>query len=299
MAIPENQLDTWSAQGAGIGSRDTYAVVRRALEAGSYNDSTPKIFLQGSYCNDTNVWSESDVDVVIKTDEFFYYDTSELTPQDLANFQSAFSGGAPSYGYDEFKSDVTDALTERFGRSSVKVGNRAISIAADGNRRSADVIVAALYRRFHSFPSSEASTKTEGICFFTSDNTQIVNYPQLHSSNCTDKHQGTDGWFKPSVRILKNMRRRLIEDGVIDKTVAPSYFIEGLLYNVPKYYFGSSYQSTIGDVLDWANGLTSEETNNLVCANEMFYLVRDYNVTWAPAKYSKFLASVTEMWRDW
>jgi len=298
MSIPESQLDTWSAQGAGAGSRDTYDVVRRALEAGSYNNSTPRIFLQGSYGNDTNVWSESDVDVVITTEEFFYYDTSELTPQDLAIFQSVFSGGPSSYTYSNFKGDVTKALTECFGQSAVMPGKRAIAIAADGERRRADVIVAALYRRYHSFPSLDGATKTEGICFYTSDWTQIVNYPQQHSANCTTKHQGTYGWFKPSVRILKNMRRRLVENGSIDKVTAPSYFLEGLLYNLPGTYFGSSYQSTIGNALDWLNGLTPNETSKLVCANEMFYLVRDYNVTWAPANYAKFLTAATELWQN-
>jgi hypothetical protein len=33
MAIPEAQLGTWSAPGAGAGSRDTYATVKLALEA--------------------------------------------------------------------------------------------------------------------------------------------------------------------------------------------------------------------------------------------------------------------------
>jgi hypothetical protein len=95
------------------------------------------------------------------------------------------------------------------------------------------------------------------------------------------------------------MRRRLIENGTIDKTIAPSYFIEGLLYNVPPNHFGGNFRTTIGNVLDWVNGLTSEQTDQLVCANEMFYLVRDYNVTWAPAKYAKFLTSATKLWRDW
>src|SRR5688572_10683142 len=114
MPIPESQLDTWSAQGAGVGSRDTYDVVRRALQAGSYNHSTPNIFLQGSYGNDTNVWAESDVDVVIKTDEFFCFDIDQLTPQEQANFYAVYSGGQSAYGYSSFKADVTNALTNRF-----------------------------------------------------------------------------------------------------------------------------------------------------------------------------------------
>jgi hypothetical protein len=298
MPIPESQLDTWSGQGAGVGSRDTYDVVLRALEAGSYNNSTPTIFLQGSYGNDTNVWSESDVDVVIRTDDCFYHDITALTPEDQAVFHSVYSGGPPSYGYSNFKDDVTKALADRFGES-VAPGKRAIAIAAAGKRRSADVIVAALYRNYQSFPSIERAVKTEGICFFTSDWTQIVNYPQLHSAHCTTKHQGTNGWFKPSVRILKNMRRCLIDNGTIDSGAAPSYFLEGLLYNLPGQYFRSNFQNTIANAIGWLNGLTPAETSQLVCANEMFYLVRDYNVTWAPTKYAKFLAAATELWRDW
>jgi hypothetical protein len=30
----------------------------------------------------------------------------------------------------------------------------------------------------------------------------------------------------------------------------------------------------------------------------MFYLVRDYNVTWAPANYAKFLTAATELWQN-
>jgi hypothetical protein len=210
MPVPESQLDTWSAQRAGIGSRDTYDVVRRGLEAGNYNGNTPNVFLQGSYCNETNVWSESDVDVVIRSDEFFYHNIDDLPAPDQTRFREVYSGGPPRYGYDEFKADVLNALRDRFGQASVKAGNRAIAIAASGNRRSADVIVAALYRKYNSFPSLDGATATEGICSFTSESTQIINFPKLHSDNCTAKHQATNKWFKPSVRILKNMRRRLI-----------------------------------------------------------------------------------------
>ncbi len=95
------------------------------------------------------------------------------------------------------------------------------------------------------------------------------------------------------------MRRSLIDKGKIDKGTAPSYFLEGLLYNLPRQHFGTSYQKTIGNTLGWLNGLTSDETSKLVCANEMFYLVRDYNVTWAPADYAKFVSAATGLWRDW
>ena len=92
MPVPGSQLDTWSAQEAGIGSRDTYDVVRRGLEAGNYNGNTPNVFLQGSYCDDTNVWSESDVDVVIRSDEFFYHNIDDLPAPDQTRISRGLLG---------------------------------------------------------------------------------------------------------------------------------------------------------------------------------------------------------------
>lgn len=42
------------------------------------------------------------------------------------------------------------------------------------------------------------------------------------------KHQATNEWFKPMIRILKNMRGKLVETGVIGNKGAPSYFLQGL-----------------------------------------------------------------------
>ena len=57
--------------------------------------------------------------------------------------------------------------------------------------------------------------------------TGSVNYPKQHSDNCSTKHQATKSCFKPMVRILKNARVKLANDGKIDNlAVAPSYFLE-------------------------------------------------------------------------
>ena len=67
MAIPEAQLDTWSHQGSIKQSSTTYATIRSALlaEGSAYANKETKVFLQGSYGNATNIYAESDVDVVI------------------------------------------------------------------------------------------------------------------------------------------------------------------------------------------------------------------------------------------
>jgi hypothetical protein len=70
LAIPDSQLETWSHQGSVSQSCDTYATIKSVLEdsASPYYLKSFETFLQGSYCNDTNVYSESDVDVVIRLD---------------------------------------------------------------------------------------------------------------------------------------------------------------------------------------------------------------------------------------
>jgi tRNA nucleotidyltransferase (CCA-adding enzyme) len=73
MAIPESQLTTWSSQGSVIQSAQTYGTIKLALESKSttYADKDYEIFLQGSYGNDTNVYADSDVDVIIKINALF------------------------------------------------------------------------------------------------------------------------------------------------------------------------------------------------------------------------------------
>ena len=121
-------------------SASTYASVRRALDAASapYLNRNFEVFLQGSYGNDTNIYAESDVDVVIRYDGAFYHNSKEL-PLDQQNaFEAHFSNG--THPYDTFRDHANSALERAFGQS-VKPGTKAIKIDADGTRRSADVAV--------------------------------------------------------------------------------------------------------------------------------------------------------------
>lgn len=304
MAIPESQLETWSHQGSITQSRDTYASVKRALQASTaaYASKDFKVFLQGSYCNDSNIYAESDVDTVIRLDSIFYYDTSALSPAELAAFNASLLPG--NYSYDSYKAGVVAALKNAFGADAVQIDKRAVKIRANGSRRSADVIVAVQFRRYRSMGllnNSLAGFATpsfeQGICFFTSSGQRIVNYPEQHSANCTAKHQATNGWFKPMVRIFKNMRRELVSDGMIDSKCAPSYFIEGLLYNVPNDKFGTSYANTFVAALNW---LLAANRAEWICANRQDFLVRDSSATcWPCADCDLLLNSLVKLWNDY
>ena len=295
MAIPETQLDTWSHQGAVTQSRDTYATVKRALESdrAQYKSRNFQSFLQGSYGNHTNIYAESDVDVVIRLDATCYYDVNDLTPADRDAFDATVS--AANYGYAEFRADVLKALTAAFP-GAVTPGKKAIKIAASGNRRSSDVVAAAQFRHYRRFASAWDAQYEEGICFFTSSGNRVVNYPHQHSANCTAKHQATNQWFKPTVRILKNVRRAMVNDGLIEKTIALSYFLEGLLYNVPNDKFGSSFEDTIISSINW---IMQTDRSQFVSANEQFVLFGNCPETWPVAHYDQFMNAFVDYWKNW
>lgn len=297
MSIPESQLETWAHQGSITQSAQTYASIKRVLES----DETPyagknfKVFLQGSYGNDTNIYAESDVDVVIQSNEAFYYDLDWLTDGQKAAFHTAHPGSA-SYGYQQFKNDVVGVLKAQYG-DAVTVGPKAIAVAAGGSRRKADVIAAVQHRQYWEFTNRGEPAYHEGICFFASDGTRIANFPKQHSANLTRRHQASGKWFKPLARILKNARERLKDDGVIKADVAPSYYLEGLLYNVPVELFGSSYSDSLRAALSW---LKKAAKQDFLCANERYYLLRENSaVTWRAAKCDEFLLAMEELWDGW
>jgi hypothetical protein len=135
-----------------------------------------------------------------------------------------------------------------------------------------------------------------GVTFPTSAGDWIINYPKQHSDNCTTKHQATNGWYKPLVRIFKNLRTRMAADGLIADGLAPSYYIEGLLYNVPNEQFGRNYTDTFCNCVNW---LAKTDKSKLVCANQMYFLLGNSKVQWTSGACDQFLNAVIGFWQNW
>ncbi len=297
MAIPEAQLEIWSHQGSITQSSNTYNEIKNVLEARTtpYANRNFKVFLQGSYGNDTNIHSESDVDIVIRLDDCFQSDLSALSDSEKLVYQQQFNDA--TYTYTEFKRDVLSILQDQYG-SLVKVGDKAIAIEASGARRKADVIVATQFRRYFKLQSVNDSEYVEGICFYNAAREQIANYPKQHSINLTTKHQASSNWLKPTIRIFKNLRRRMVDEGLIKGDIAPSYYIEGLLYNLPSEKLTSTYQDCVVNTLNWYHQETSKA--NLLCANEQYYLLRDgYHTCWTQKNCDAFIAAAIRLWNEW
>ncbi len=296
MAIPESQLETWSHQGSVAQSRDTYAIVKNTLEdTGSpYYLKSFESFLQGSYGNDTNVYRDSDVDVVMRLDSIWYHDANLLPEGQYEAFKRAYPGTA-DYDLPQFKAEVVKWLGQKF--NGVTVGSKAIFIPGNATRRDCDVLVCARFKYYYRFTSVGDENKAEGICFFLKDGTRIVNFPKQHSDNCTVKHKATNQWFKPAVRIYKNMRNYLVDHNMLRDGDAPSYYIEGMLWNVPAVKFGKSYDDTFVETFNY---LINADRSTFKCANGIHALLEEgSHVSWSPANCQAYLDALRNLWNNW
>jgi hypothetical protein len=296
VAIPEQQLVTWSHQPAPGPSRDTYAAVKKVLEDGAapFADEDPNIFLQGSYANDTNVARDSDVDVVCFITGTFASDAVYLSAEQYAAFEREHPGTA-AYSYKQYKSDVTTWLQKKYG-NGVRAGYKAIYIPAVQNRRECDVLPAIEYRYYFSYKSSAEQSYARGICFYLSDGTQVVNFPKQHLDNCTTKHHATNSWFKRTVRVYKNMRNNMIDRNLLADGVAPSYFVEGMLHNVPDDKFGTSFDDTFVATFNY---IINADRSGWKCANRIHSLFGNTQTAWSASDCQTYLNGLRNLWNNW
>jgi len=283
MTIPESQLDTWSHQGAITTAKITADSIKNSLNI--YNDWLERIdfktYLQGSYKNNTNIRGDSDVDVVAQLNSTFYSNLSEEQRRQLGLSPAA-------YGWSEFRADVIKALKNYYGQSLITEGNKSIKVEANSGRLPADVVICTQYRKYKSLSKYDY---VEGVCFWTrNDNLRIINYPKVHYDNGVSKHQKSSKWYKPLIRMFKNMR------GYISGDSTPSYFLECILYNVPNSNFKTSYQETFCNIVNWLN---KTELDNFVCQNEQLKLFGMTPEQWNTNRAKEFIKNLILLWDNW
>ena len=282
MATPESQLETWSHQGAVTTAKATADSIKNALN--SYADWPDgvdfEVYLQGSYKNNTNIRGDSDVDVVAQLNSTFYSNLSEEQKK-LLGISLA------SYGWSDFRADALKVLKNYYGQSQITEGNKSIKIKANNGRLPADVVVCSQHRRYKSVNNYDY---VEGICFWTkNDDRQVINYPKVHYDNGVIKHQNSNKWYKPVVRLFKNSR------GNISGDATPSYFLECMLYNVPSSKFGTNYQDTFCNIVNWLNEVN---LNNFVCQNEQLKLIGLTQEQWDTNQAKAFIENVISLWNN-
>lgn len=200
------------------------------------------VFAQGSYYNRTNVPRESDVDIRVVVKDIFFADWELMDPQARTDpdirkaFDRRFGLEDAKYTYAEFKNDVEAALVAHFGRAAVKRGDKAFDIHENTYRVESDCLAAAELRLYER-DSAGRVTFRRGVKFVSDSGKSIKNYPDQQHTQGVAKHDRTGQRFKKVVRILKNLRNEMDDNGIAAAGPIPSFLIECLVWNVRDGFF--------------------------------------------------------------
>ena len=97
----------------------------------------------------------------------------------------------------------------------------------------ADAIVAFMFKDYKSVEHTGASEYIEGIRFYARDGSEVTNYPKDHIRNGIDKNNHTNYDYKKLVRIFKQIRNVMVDEGKINGDKISSFLVECLIWNVP------------------------------------------------------------------
>ena len=290
MPIPEAQLKTWANQGATVTSRKTYASITKALDRYKWPQGAQwERYLQGSYANYTNVWDDSDVDVVVQLNSTFFFNDSELGDDDRRRLRGTIT--PPTYTWEQFRSDTLRALRSYFDPKAVLERNKCFEVLQQSGRRPAHVVPCWQLRYYKSL-----TDYIVGIQFRTNAGVEIRNYPKQHIDNGAAKNKSTHEWYKPTIRMFKNGRTRLVDAREIPASFAPSYFLECLLYNVPDASFGESYQKTLYNILTYLN---TAKLDDFYCQSRVQRLFGNSPWQLSPDSARQFISKLVGLWNNW
>lgn len=252
----------------------TERMIRDAINAHpAFQTLSRKVYAKGSYANNTNVRSDSDVDVAVECTNLFYYDQ---TSPDLGTLITPYSGewGDPQ----TLRNELIAALRAKFGSDVDTSGSTAIQVHSGSSRVEADVVPCFEYRNYYS-----DSSWVEGARVYKTDGTHVENYSALQLKNGRNKNNRTNQKYKKTVRILKRLENAMVANG--SHREVPSFFIECLAYNCPDALFiAPTWKATV-------EGVLAHIYNSLDGVEPV-----DESDRWLEVNETKFLFHVSQKW---
>jgi tRNA nucleotidyltransferase (CCA-adding enzyme) len=131
-------------------------MIKEAIQSyDNLKDKYIEIFVQGSYANNTNVRTKSDVDVCVMLKDSFYGEY----PNGYTKENYGFSNRTDSFS--DFRKDVINALKNKYGKENIKSGNKSIKMESTSYRVEADAVPAYQYRNYKIITSTNENQFVE------------------------------------------------------------------------------------------------------------------------------------------
>jgi hypothetical protein len=223
----EQQLAGWTGPSSTTEQEKQERTERMICEAIAahppFKDCSLSVYAKASYPNNTNVRTDSDVDIAVQCSDVLYYE--EHSPGAHPPGTQYTGPWTPA----KLRAETVAALTAKFGDQLDMSGTTAIRVNSSTARVDADVVPCFDFRDYYETFSRDGSRilRKNGDCF--------ENYPKQHLANWRAKNTLTNGRCKSVVRILKRVENAMVV-GDVHRDV-PSFFVECLTYNCPKPLF--------------------------------------------------------------
>jgi len=224
----EDKLSSWTGPSSTTEQEKqerTERMLREAVDAHpAFENCRLSVYAKGSYANNTNVRSDSDVDIAVQCREVMYWeeatDGAHLT-------SSAYTG---IWTPEKLRSEIAAALEKKFPGQVDTSGSTAFRINSNSARVEADVVPCFDFRYYFS-----PTNYHEGTRVFKKDRTPIKNYPKQQLENGRAKNTRTGLNYKKAVRIMKRVENAMVLEGTHREV--PSFLVECLAYNCPDVTF--------------------------------------------------------------
>lgn len=286
--ISKEKLERWTKSETADheGAKQTHHRVRDELEDGNLKGAAEgldfKTKLQGSYRNTTMVQGSGDVDILVIRNDTYLADFSE---SEVSKQEAPIKN--PRRMFEEHREAVYRTLQAQYGQEAVKQEDKAIEINSPKLEIGADVVPTLRYRRHWNRTPPDY---TKGIVFWSRDEVRVENFPKKHRIQGRLKNSRTDGQYKETIRLFKNLRNALIEKIHITKDDVPSYYIECLLSNVPDQIIReSSLQDRVEAILSQLESDAADGFPNYTVQHGMNSLFGDDPTQWDKKRCYDFI----------
>jgi hypothetical protein len=236
----EARFAFWQKPASDTEEAEIEAIARRVRQAMGRSAFLPgrswSIVKQGSYHNNTNVRTDSDVDLCVCLDDAYFVDGPVNDFPGLAELGRELI----PFTFEWYRGHIAWCLAEEFGRSAVTIGTKAVHLHKnDDERINADVVPAFAFQRFgpRAAPTRRRNPPAVGVALMTTTGQRISNFPAQHYINGCAKNDGTGRCYKRVVRIIKRIRNHMAENIDLPQVArdraknTPSFLIESLVYN--------------------------------------------------------------------
>ena len=273
MKYSEETLQNWVkplSPSEEIRAEHTVSMISRTIKSDEkLKEMDIEIFKQGSYANNTNVRSDSDVDICVMLKDTFH---TEYAP---GKDRKDYGFVASKLSFSDYRELVKNALLAAFQDEDVYDGNKSLKIKENTYHVKADVVPAFQLRNYYYTGSVDPNNYIEGTWFRTQNGKSISNYPKRHLKNGINKNNATNYDYKKLVRIMKHIKNEMADQGLVDGEVITSFLVECLIYNIPNSIITgySSWSETVKQSILYLSQSIEEDKHKEWCeVSDMLYL---------------------------